>query len=381
VNEIAPKLATDGAGNWLAVWWGAGNNEYDIFVSRSSDYGETWSETAFIYDAGLNLQFTDSDPYIATDGRGTWLVGWWSGAGISPFEQGEILLARSTDNGFSWTEPITLTPDSTSIQASSSGPHLASDGQDNWIAVWTSMENILGAGDDNDIFVSHSVDNGDSWPEPSLLNTFGTIDPSGQFQHSNDHSPHVTTDRSGNWITVWESNTDTFNIDGQLYIYGSHSQDAGTTWTDPVLISVNPLPDRSLNSRPKITTDGSGNWVIVWESSNNSGDGVNVDQDIRISTINSEDIPTAVISITSLPMGQTNPTSVDFTVTFNRDVLNFNAESDLIITHFGTSHTGTLITGGPQSFTVSVIGIAGEGSFSLAIDTNSDVQSIAGNPS
>lgn len=77
--------------------------------------------------------------------------------------------------------------------------------------------------------------------------------------------------------------------------------------------------------------------------------------------------------------GPTSDTVIDFTVTFDEAVVNFADSSDLIVAHTGTSHSGVTIEGGPTIFTVSVSGVGGDGTFTIAVDTDSDVQDLTGN--
>lgn len=85
------------------------------------------------------------------------------------------------------------------------------------------------------------------------------------------------------------------------------------------------------------------------------------------------------IAITPSTAGPTNADSVDFTVTFDEAVQNLNAAADLTITHSGTANSGVTITGGPTTYTASVTGITGDGSFNLRVNTGSDVQDTATN--
>ncbi len=87
-------------------------------------------------------------------------------------------------------------------------------------------------------------------------------------------------------------------------------------------------------------------------------------------------------AITSTPetTGPTNADSVDFEVTFDTDVVNFNNADDVVINHSGTAHTGVTITGTGDSYTATVTGISGDGIFTLAVDTTSDVEDTVGTP-
>ena len=88
--------------------------------------------------------------------------------------------------------------------------------------------------------------------------------------------------------------------------------------------------------------------------------------------------PTATV-ITPSTTGPTSAGSVSFDVTFNESVVNFNDSSDVTITHTGTSHSGVSISGSGSSYSVDVTGITGDGSFTLAANTGSDVEDAATN--
>ena len=83
-------------------------------------------------------------------------------------------------------------------------------------------------------------------------------------------------------------------------------------------------------------------------------------------------------TITPSTLGPTSASSIDFTVTFSEDVVNFDAPSDVVVAHTGTTHTGVSIVGGPQTYTVTVSGISGNGSFTMSVNTASDVEDLVG---
>jgi uncharacterized glyoxalase superfamily protein PhnB len=84
-------------------------------------------------------------------------------------------------------------------------------------------------------------------------------------------------------------------------------------------------------------------------------------------------------SIVPVTTGPTNADSVSFAVNFSENVLNFSSTSDVTVTHSGTAHTGVTITGSGSAYNANVTGITGDGSFTLKVNTGSDVQDAAGN--
>ena len=85
------------------------------------------------------------------------------------------------------------------------------------------------------------------------------------------------------------------------------------------------------------------------------------------------------VTISPVTASPTNATSVDFTVTFDEAVQNFNSASDLVVTAVGASNTGATISGGPTTYTVTLTGVTGDGTLAIAVNTGSDVQDLAGN--
>jgi hypothetical protein len=87
----------------------------------------------------------------------------------------------------------------------------------------------------------------------------------------------------------------------------------------------------------------------------------------------------AVTTITPLRRGPTNAGNVRFDVTFSEDVVNFNDSADVTINHTDTAHDSVSISGSGASYTVNVMGITGDGSFTLGVNTGSDVEDALSN--
>jgi len=57
----------------------------------------------------------------------------------------------------------------------------------------------------------------------------------------------------------------------------------GATWTVPVALNTNAATDSTYDEIPQVTTDGAGNWVVVWESWDDLGGTIGTDCDILFS--------------------------------------------------------------------------------------------------
>src|SRR5690242_2961777 len=107
----------------------------------------------------------------------------------------------STPFGAPFTAPSIVNTNAASDTGHDATPDIATDGQGVWVVVWQSTENLGGAiGSDTDIFVARSLNNGQTWSAPAVLNTNASNDGT-----ADDANPHIFTDGAGHWLCAWES--------------------------------------------------------------------------------------------------------------------------------------------------------------------------------
>ncbi len=286
-SDMQPQLTTDGQGNWVAVWdsyddlGGTIGTDFDILFSRSTDAGATWTDPAPLNTNAASDSGVDGQPQLTTDGAGNWLAVWFSqdDFGGTIGTDRDILFSRSTDNGATWTAPAPLNTNAASDTYFDYRVQLTTDGQGNWVAVWQSSDDLEGTiGTDPDILFARSTDIGATWTAPAPLNTYADSD------SSYDFNPQLTTDGQGNWVAVWESNDDLGgSIDTDYDVLVSLSTDAGASWTAPAALNTNAASDSGFDGYPQLTTDGQGNWVAVWSSTDDLKGTIGVDDDILFS--------------------------------------------------------------------------------------------------
>ena len=274
----------------MAVWHsnedlGGIGSDVDIFVARSTDDGATWSDVAALNENAGNDGGADRNAQVATDGGGNWLTVWRSNTNLSGGTQDlDILVARSTNNGATWSHVAALNTNAATDSGDDYSPQVTTDGGGNWVAVWTSYDSLGGIGMDADILVARSTTQS-SWPSwtwtaPAALNTSAASD-SGY-----DGGSAVTTDGGGNWVAVWRSGEDLDGIGTDGDILTAHSIDNGATWSDPVALNTDAATDSESGPTDtdeccQLATDGAGHWVAIWHSYEDLG-GIGTDADIFV---------------------------------------------------------------------------------------------------
>jgi hypothetical protein len=287
-NDRVPTVARDLQGRCIAVWesnfnlGGTIGNEFDLFFSRSSDGGVTWSPVAVLNTNAASDSGADYEPHIATDGAGLWIVVWRSldslmGAiGVDA----DVLFSRSADFGSTWSAPAPLNTNAASDTGHDIRPRLATDAQGTWIAVWQSSDTLGGTlGSDYDILFSRSINGGVTWSSPQPLNSHAPTDV------RDDTDPAIAVGNA-TWIVVWSSEDSlggTIGIDRDI-LY-SRSTNGGVTWSPAAPLHANASTDAGHDHAPALATDGQGRWAVVWHSSESAigGSSLGTDFDILMS--------------------------------------------------------------------------------------------------
>jgi hypothetical protein len=276
--DNVPELTTDGAGTWVAVWYSEDSlgdtigTDGDILVARSTDGGVTWTPPAALNTNAASDGGEDDWPQLTADGQGIWIAVWQSDSLRGTLgKDSDILMARSTDAGFSWSAPERLNINAATDEADDWTPQLTTDALGTWVAVW------VRATKDTDIWFARSTDAGARWTAPRRLDTSAASD------GANDWFPQVTTDALGTWVTVWYTRArlgGTIGADDD--ILEVRSTDGGSTWTKPVALNASAGCDSDHDIRPQLTTDGQGAWIAVWQSSDSLGGTIGDDNDILV---------------------------------------------------------------------------------------------------
>ncbi|MBX7244555.1 MAG: glycoside hydrolase [Candidatus Sumerlaeaceae bacterium] len=231
----APQVATDNNGIWMVTWSVSGlfGPDADVFYSRSTDDGKSWTIPVLLNSDGAYDLYDDTLPDIAADGNGAWMAVWCR-AGA------EVVKAVSTDNGITWYSPAPL-----SSQPQGTKPKIASPGPFRWIATWSSSSGIKW---------TRSENSGVNWTTPFVL--FSKVVTGGavsSFQQSYD-DPDVTAVGNGTFAIGASKYVET--VSSAIYrtkVFGFE--------TNYLLDSGTPYGFSTQLGSPQVATDGMGHWV------------------------------------------------------------------------------------------------------------------------
>jgi len=140
-SDYSPQLTTDSAGNWIAAWvctdslGGTNGDDGDIVFSRSTNYGETWTQPAHLNSNASTDYELDCRPQVAVDSAGNWIAIWCRYSGS--YYDADVYFSHSTDLGATWSDLAPLNDDAGSDSLGDHHPQFTVDLTRNWIAVWT----------------------------------------------------------------------------------------------------------------------------------------------------------------------------------------------------------------------------------------------------
>ena len=238
---IDNSLSSPYEGNLYNAWGPLGGfghvNENEIELSYSDDNGESWSSPVGISQAvnagshnqGINLSTgPDGEVYAV-----------WSIYDSWPSDEVAIGFAKSLDGGLSWEPATRIIENTRGIRSTATSKNMRvnsfpsaavdiSGGQYNGTiyVVWSNI-GVPGAntGDDIDVYMIKSSDEGESWSDPIRVNQ----DPPGQGKEH--YFPWITCDPANGILSVVFY--DDRNVSSsQCEVFCANSYDGGETWED-----------------------------------------------------------------------------------------------------------------------------------------------------
>lgn len=225
---FGPRIVTDAGGGINVVWTDNAPGNLDVFFSRSTDNGVTFS-------APKNLSNDPADsanPEVAVDGGGNISVVW---------ESDDIILGiyhtHSTDGGATFSTPVNIATNA----AGSFSPSLALDGGGGIYVAWQDYLNPPSA-----ISFARSLDHGATFSPPIHLSG----------SSANPFGAQLDVDAAGNINVAWLDDTP-----GTLQVYFSRSSNQGATFSSGKNVS-----GKAGNvNNAQIGTDAAGSVFLTWQ--------------------------------------------------------------------------------------------------------------------
>lgn len=220
------------------------------------------------------------DDWPESPHEGNVYVSWTLFPGVAGADQ--IVFARSTDHGVSFSRQIKISKRVANAQSSDIA--VAPDGT--VYVFWRQFDLSIPGIDDAIVFVK-STDGGETFTDPAVVRTIVPYDRDdeyltggsardcgdGAFEcvshfvfHRADSAPQATVDAGGNVYVTWEQllpaadNGDTYRPDGQSRAVVSKSTNGGSTWNAPV-----PIDPQATGHQwwPNLEFDRSTNTIVA----------------------------------------------------------------------------------------------------------------------
>jgi len=268
-NSGDPATAIGTDGRWYVGYISTSGGQG---VSYSDDQGDSWTQVTVAPNPGqladknhLWIDNKDGSPYE------NYLYDSWTPFGGS--NQGKIVVSRSTDNGESWSSPVSV---SNGVSGFHQGVNLSTGPNGEVYAIW----GCGNGGDEFAIGFVKSLDGGDTWENAiTAISNIRGIRSSGVKQNMRVNSfPVMSVDNgdgehSGNIYITWTNiGTPGQNTGSDRRVYMIRSEDQGDTWSDPIQVNQSENNQGFTSYFPWITCDpSSGILAVVFYDNRNSG--------------------------------------------------------------------------------------------------------------
>jgi len=278
-------IAVDRTGNINVAWYEHEASNLDIYFTRSTDHGNSWSRPVLVLSGVYSITIFPR-PAIAVDRDGNIYIAFSNSAGVSTYPDNDVYIIRSSDNGLSWTQPLNISNNpkpNFSLVIAVDGSNIytgwleaedykvhfgrSTDTGETWslssfnsghlslneilsIAV-DSYGNVNLVWDDawDHVYFSRSVDNGESWSQPREIPN---------YLNSPRFNPQMIVDNQGDIMLVWSAD---FSNDNIYEVYFTISVDYGENWSFPITVTEN-LKNISI-FEPVITINAEGTIHVV----------------------------------------------------------------------------------------------------------------------
>lgn len=218
-NVMNSQIITEDSGRYVYVIWQiyvTASEKYIVQTVKSSDYGVSWEKPTTVTGNTIpDLSVRTKDAYypqIATSANGQYVYGIWNRKD-NETNKNTIQIAKSSNNGVSWTNPTTVTgnatPDLSNNTQNANYSQIATDATGQYIyAIWDRIDNNTGK---YTIQIAVSSDYGVSWTNPTTVT--GSQIPDLSVRTKDAYYKHqVVTDSTGTYTyVIWQRYDDGTN--------------------------------------------------------------------------------------------------------------------------------------------------------------------------
>jgi hypothetical protein len=253
--DRAPMMKLDRNGNIYIAWvsGAASNGSGSISIAVSTDGGMTFNNNLVSSDADCNSNF-QRGPQFVIDTKGTIHLVWMGGrVNMQP----DVWYTRSSDQGKTWSKPITIDDAGDSSKYAQDFPSIACDSSDNIYVSFLDMRMTQQKlATTPFLYFSRSTDGGMTWS----VNTRADVPPNGMGGTCECCAETIASTRDGHIYIVYRS-----NINNVRDIWLARSYDKGMTFQPALKIMTSDWNIQACPvTGPRIALDDSEGAHIVW---------------------------------------------------------------------------------------------------------------------
>jgi len=200
-----------------------------VFVAVSRDGGKTWPDVHIVHESDLASSFNDKEWIGVSPVTGTLVASWQKEPALDTLREvdlatgadvdiGDIVVARSTDGGQTWTEPAKV---SRGLHSNGTQIAFTSDGRAH--LVWLNYE-------EPGLDYAFSADDGATWSSPAKISPVDTVPMFDRYARM--HTLPGLAAHGDRLAATWHDNRN-----GDADVLAITSDDGGQTWSSGVRVN------------------------------------------------------------------------------------------------------------------------------------------------
>lgn len=264
-TQAFQDIAIDGSGNIYVVWHDSRSGTNNIYFSKSTDGGATFSTSKRVDDSTTRNQYF---PVIVLDGNRNIYVSWLDNRnGTNVYD---IYFSKSEDGGSTFKTNVKvgqISSNLTSIPNQGPSLTLGLNEKKTGYNVYIVFEVKASGGGPGDIYLAKSTDGGITFSSSVKVNDVISDD---------QGSPKIDVDGRGDVYVIWQDKRNGADYD----VYFSKSTDTGSTFSSSIRVNdittsdqgnFSPLGLSNIWTNLSLAVDGEGNIFTGWNDKR-SGD-------------------------------------------------------------------------------------------------------------